>query len=67
MEENDATLEFYERLDELEHHIGGRRRLAETSGRLRWPDRGVYFFFEPGESRSGSGGGLVSSALAPML
>ena len=25
---------------------------------MRWPDRGVCFFFEPGERRSGSGAGL---------
>ena len=25
---------------------------------MRWPDRGVCFFFEPGERRSGSGTGL---------
>lgn len=55
MDRNAATHEFYACIDELELHIGGRRRLAETSGRMRWPDRGVYFFFEPGESRSGSG------------
>ena len=57
MDSNDVTREFYGRLDELEHYIGGRRRLAEASGRMRWPDRGVYFFFEPGEPRCGSGEG----------
>ncbi len=25
------------------------------TGRMRWPQRGVYFFFEDGETRSGSG------------
>lgn len=53
----EATLGFYALLDELERHIGGRRRLADATGRMRWPTRGVYFFFEPGERRSGSGAG----------
>ena len=44
-------------MDELERHIGGRRRLADATGWVRWPTRGVYFFFEPGERRSGSGAG----------
>jgi hypothetical protein len=26
-------------------------RLSDCTGRVRWPDRGVYFFFEPGELR----------------
>lgn len=35
--------------------MGGPRRLADCHGRLLWPDRGVYFFFEPGEERRESG------------
>lgn len=31
------------------------RLLSNCSGRLQWPRRGVYFFFEDGESRSDSG------------
>jgi hypothetical protein len=42
----------------LAEHIGGARRLATCSGRLRWPRRGVYFFMEEGENRSDSGNGL---------
>ncbi|AZQ66937.1 hypothetical protein EF888_07160 [Silicimonas algicola] len=42
---------FYWLLDDLEARVGGRRRLAECHGRLHWPRRGVYFFFEPGEHR----------------
>ena len=49
--------EFYARLTELERRIGGRRRLAHASGRMGWPERGVYFLFEPGERRSRSGVG----------
>ncbi len=33
------------------------RMLSDCSGRLPWPRRGVYFFFEEGESRSDSGVG----------
>jgi len=48
---------FYSILDDLEDKIGGARRLAECSGRLRWPKRGVYFFREDGEDRTDSGSG----------
>jgi len=37
--------------------VGGERYLAECYGRMNWPRRGVYFFFEHGEYRS-SGPGL---------
>jgi hypothetical protein len=40
---------FYALLDALAARTGGPRRLAECSGRMAWPERGVYFFFEPGE------------------
>lgn len=42
---------FYAMLDELEERCGGKRRLAECHGRMGWPRRGVYFFFEDGEVR----------------
>jgi hypothetical protein len=48
---------FYRILAALETTLGGKRTLAESTGRMNWPDRGVYFFFEPGETRSDSGGG----------
>lgn len=44
--------QFYELLRELEEGLGGKRRLADCHGRMAWPRRGVYFFFEPGEYRS---------------
>lgn len=47
---------FYDALQRLEARTG-KRRLAECHGRLDWPQRGVYFFFEPGELRLGSGPG----------
>lgn len=36
---------FHELLHRLEDRIGGRRRLADCDGRMDWPDRGVYFFW----------------------
>lgn len=49
---------FYRILDALEERIGSKRTLAEAHGGMKWPDRGVYFFFEPGEQRTTSGNGL---------
>lgn len=54
----DDLIRFYEILAALEKKLGGKRRLAECDGRMKWPQRGVYFFFEPGERRSDSGEGL---------
>lgn len=54
----DDLVRLYELLDHLEHKLGGRRRLADCNGRMGWPDRGVYFFFEDGEKRRESGHGL---------
>ena len=51
------TARFYALLAHIEEKVGGRRRLAECDGRMHWPRRGVYFFFEPGERRSLSGEG----------
>jgi len=51
-------IRFYEILDVLAERIGGPRTLAECTGRMRWPERGVYFFQEYGENRSDSGTGL---------
>lgn len=45
---------FYRTLERLETGVGGMRKLSDCNGRMNWPDRGVYFFFEPGESRSDS-------------
>ena len=42
---------LYGLLEQLEVRIGGRRRLGECHGWMSWPERGVYFFFEPGELR----------------
>ena len=48
---------FYAALLDVEGRTGGRRRLGDCAGRMNWPERGVYFFFEPGEERSCSGSG----------
>lgn len=55
------TIRFYQLLDRIEERSGGARLLVECTGRIGWPQRGVYFFFERGErrSRSGSGGRVV--------
>lgn len=49
---------FYGLLDRLEERVSGIRTLSACHGRMDWPDRGVYFFFELGEMRSASGTGL---------
>ncbi len=51
------TRRFYDLLDRLDGRIGGRRLLADCGGRMNWPRRGLYFFDEVGETRSGSGTG----------
>ena len=50
-------IRFYDLLDVLEQLIGGKRKLVDCSGDMDWPQRGVYFFFEPGETRKDSGFG----------
>lgn len=51
------TITFYAHLQELERRIGGKRSLANSDGKMGWPEQGVYFFFESSEYRSGSGVG----------
>jgi hypothetical protein len=50
-------MRLYSLLAELEQRLGGKRTLRDCHGRLSWPDRGVYFFFEDGQTRSTSGDG----------
>ena len=54
----DDLIRFYAILDDLERKPGGRRLLSECHGRMNWPQRGVYFFFEDGEFRTDSGDGM---------
>jgi hypothetical protein len=42
---------FYGILENLAVRLGGGRALGDCDGRMFWPSRGVYFFFEPGEVR----------------
>jgi hypothetical protein len=53
----DDLRRLYRILGALDERSGGARLLSECSGRLSWPQRGVYFFMEDGESRSDSGTG----------
>lgn len=48
------TNRFYYLLKQLEDHVDGMLKLRDCNGRMGWPKRGVYFFFEEGEFRSGS-------------
>jgi hypothetical protein len=54
----DHLVRFYFILDRLEQNSGGARKLADCSGRMSWPIRGVYFFRELNEQRSDTGTGL---------
>ncbi len=51
-------IRFYTLLEDLEQRVGGKRILGNCHGKSGWPNRGVYFFFEPGEQRSHTGSGL---------
>ena len=51
-------IRFYSILDQFARKTGGPLKLAECSGYMEWPTRGVYFFLEDGEVRSDSGNGL---------
>ncbi|MCR8723076.1 hypothetical protein [Frigidibacter sp. ROC022] len=48
---------FYGLMAELDGRVSGKRYLRDCQGRMDWPMRGVYFFFEDGELRSQSGSG----------
>ena len=48
------TARFYGLLGELEARVGGARVLTDCNGYMNWPERGVYFFREIGETRNGS-------------
>jgi hypothetical protein len=48
---------FYAALADLERRLGGRLRLETCTRRDVARPRGVYFFFEEGEARTGSGAG----------
>jgi hypothetical protein len=43
--------DFYSLVADLRARCGGERQLAKCDGRMSWPERGVYLFFEEGEIR----------------
>jgi len=47
---------FYEIMDNLKAQLGGYYYLSECSGKTKLPMRGVYFFFENGETREDNTG-----------
>jgi hypothetical protein len=57
MNRTDDLIRLYRVLDKLEASLGGKRFLAQLAPSGSWPQRGIYFFFEPGEVRVGSGHG----------
>lgn len=70
MKRLDDLKRFYDILGVLDERSGGARLLSQCSGKLTWPQRGVYFFMEDGEARSDSGTGprivrVGTHALAP--
>ena len=42
---------LYSLLDRLANGVGGRRFLGSSSAKSNWPDKGLYFFFEPTQFR----------------
>ena len=51
------TIRFYDLLARLAQRVGGPQLLDNYRRSMSWPQRAVYFFFEPGETRSWSGSG----------
>ena len=51
MSRRDDLDRLYLLLAEMERGQGGYRYLNQSDGRSAWPERSVYFFFEPGELR----------------
>ncbi len=47
---------FYDLLHGLESDTAARL-LKDSDGRLQWPNRGIYFFFDASESRTDTGSG----------
>ncbi len=48
---------FYSIVDRIRDRVDATRKLANCNGRMYWPNRGIYFFFEDGEKRTDSGTG----------
>jgi hypothetical protein len=52
MSRRDDLDRLYRLLAALERRVGGARKLKNCDGYMDWPDRGVYLFLEPGETRA---------------
>jgi len=52
------VVSLYSILGDLEERLNTKHFLSESSGRNNFPQRGVYFFFENGQTRQDSGSGL---------
>ena len=52
MSRRDDLDQFYDLLDQLAANVNGTQELRDCDGYMDWPDRGVYFFFAPDESRA---------------
>ena len=46
------VVRLYSVLQLVRDKLGGLRRLVDCDGRMDWPERGIYFFFDGGERRS---------------
>lgn len=46
---------FYEMLRKLENKVRCKRKLENCDGYMKWPERGVYFFFESDGLRESGG------------
>ncbi len=47
---------FYGLMSELRLRVGGFRYLRDSSGRITWPERGIYLFFDNDEPRGSEEG-----------
>jgi hypothetical protein len=54
MARRDHLDRLYALLEDLRDRVGGARKLKNCTGYMDWPDRGVYLFLEPGETRAGT-------------
>jgi hypothetical protein len=55
MDGREELVRFYKIVAGLEQRLGGKRLLVDCSREMQWPKRGMYFFFDTQESRSGFG------------
>jgi hypothetical protein len=67
MPRNEDLDEFYEIMDALEQKAGGKKLLSECDGKMPWPQRGVYFFFENRELRENGSMRIVHVGANGML